>query len=219
MPIDETTLIQRLQSLAPFEDATHARRAYDATLKALRRGLTDDEADWLAIDLGPALARPLEQETHAGQLTPDELYRWTGHFSGVRRGAAREQVQVVCRTLTELLSPGALQRLHRHAPELKPLFSVPESEAPLEGPHVIRSEPAADHTLAGGKPGSERPLSTATGPKGLASTRAPAVRPHSHSVADSPDPHGDTKLSSARGRTQEREHSSLSSAHHGVGKA
>lgn len=167
MPVDEATLIQELQSEGPFEDAAQARRAYEATLRALRRGLTDDESDWLALDLGPTLARPLEQESHTGQLTPEELYRWAGHFGGVRRGVAREQAQTVCRVLAMLLSPNTLKRLRKNVPELSSLFEVPNPEAPPPGPHQIRADrPAPTHTLAGGKPGSERPLSGAGKPEG-----------------------------------------------------
>jgi hypothetical protein len=39
-----------------------------------------------------------------------------------------------------------------------------------------------------------------------------ATRSHAHSVAASRDPHGEIKLSSARGLTQEREHESLATA-------
>jgi uncharacterized protein (DUF2267 family) len=217
MPIDQLTLIQRLQSLAPFEDENAAKRAYETTLKALRRGLVDDEADWLAIDLGPELARPLEAEVYAGKLSPEEFYHWAGRFAGLRRNIAKEQVQVVCRALGELLSPGMKGRLATHLPELAPLFMGPETPPPPEGPHRLRSEPNPDRTLAGGRPGGERPLSEA-GPRRGPEASSSASRGHAHSVARSADPHADTKLSSARGMTQEREHESLSTAGHGAGK-
>jgi hypothetical protein len=39
------------------------------------------------------------------------------------------------------------------------------------------------------------------------------IKPHSHSVAANDNPHGDTKLSSSRGTTQEREHETLAEGH------
>jgi uncharacterized protein (DUF2267 family) len=126
MAIQPSTLIERLQSLASFENGSLARRAYDATLKALRKGLGDDDADWLALDLGPELATPLQQEVYSGKLSPDELYRWAGRFAGVRRNVAKEYVQTVCQVLGQLLSPKTLARLKNSAPELASLFSVRE---------------------------------------------------------------------------------------------
>jgi uncharacterized protein (DUF2267 family) len=128
MPIQTSTLFERLQNLASFENGGLARRAYDATMKALRRGLGDDDADWLALDLGPELAKPLQQEVYAGKLSPEELYRWAGRFAGVRRNVAKEQVQSVCRVLGQLLSPRTLARLKNSAPEVAPLFTMPGSD-------------------------------------------------------------------------------------------
>ena len=128
MPIEPSTLIERLQSLAPFENGGLARRAYDATLKSLRRGLGDDDADWLALDLGPELASPLQQESYVGKLSPDDLYRWAGRFAGVRRNVAKEQVHIVCQALGQLLSPSTLARLRNSVPEVASLFALPIAE-------------------------------------------------------------------------------------------
>ena len=56
MAIESSRLIARLRSLAPFEDDDAARRARDATLTALRRGLTDD----LTFELGGEASRELK---------------------------------------------------------------------------------------------------------------------------------------------------------------
>lgn len=130
MPIQPSTLIERLQKLASFENGGLARRAYDATMKALRRGLGDDDADWLALDLGPDLASPLQQEVYAGKLSQDELFRWAGRFAGVRRNVAKEQVQIVCQVLGQLLSPRTLNRLKNSLPEVASLFTMPRDPMP-----------------------------------------------------------------------------------------
>lgn len=216
MPIDEQTLTQHLQNLAPFEDEGAARRAFDATLEALRSGLTDDEADWLAVDLGPRLSEPLLRQGYTGELSMNEFYRRTGRYAGLRRSAATEQAQLVCRTLAELLPEPGIRRLKKHLPELAPLFSVPEAPPAAQGPQHLRNDPGADRTLAGGKPGAERPLSDAGSPSERAFSGAGVRRAHSDSVARAQNPHEDTKLSSARGLTQERERESIASSRRGL---
>jgi uncharacterized protein (DUF2267 family) len=166
MPMNEDTLLERLVELAPFADQAEARRAFDATLQAMRRGLNDDEADWLAVALGPALSGPLLRERHAGELSIDELYRWTKRYSKTRKSVAVEQAQLVCRALTELLQPPELERLKRHLPQVASLFTIPPAADPPSAPRQRRPEPR-DHTLAGGRPGSSHPLSEA-GPRSLA---------------------------------------------------
>lgn len=212
MTIEPSKLIHRLQSLAPFEDEDLARHALDATLKALRRGLVDDEADWLSLDLGPDLAAPLVRENYAGALSLDEFYRWVGRFAGLRRSVAKEQAQVVCRALTECLSPGTVARLRRSLPELASLFTIPEPEQPASGPHRLREEPGPDHTLAGGRSGGDRPLYDARPASDIEKLGVGSSRGQTHSIAASDDPHADTKLSSSHGLTQERDHRSLSTA-------
>jgi uncharacterized protein (DUF2267 family) len=140
MAIDPATMMETLRHLAPFPDESAARRAFDSTLRALRRGLDDDERDWLAIDLGPKLAAPLLREPYAGKLSLQELYRWAGHFAGVRRSTAKRQVAAVCRALSQLLSRTTLARLRTRLPELAPLLSLPERGEPPSGPHYRDEE-------------------------------------------------------------------------------
>jgi hypothetical protein len=60
--------------------------------------------------------------------------------------------------------------------------------------HAARTvDPGRGTTLATGRPGSRHPVS-----------EAHEDRAHTESIARSDDPHGDTKLSSSRGLTQER---------------
>ncbi len=63
---------------------------------------------------------------------------------------------------------------------------------------------ASRGTLAEGRPGSAHPLSEAR-----------PERAQSQSVARADNPHGDTKLSSATGLTQEREGETLATGHLG----
>lgn len=216
MAIEPSVVIDRLQSLAPFADEDAARRAWRATLHALRGGLTEDEADWLAIDLGPELAAPLVGAVQPVELTPEVLYRAVARLAGQRQSVAREQAQVVCRAMAELLSSSTIGRLRRSVPRLAALFTVPEAPATPSGPHPLRIEPGADHTLAGGRPGGDHPLYDARRTPDAETRGASAFRGHAHSVAVSDDPHGDSKLSSSHGLSQERQKTSLANARHPV---
>lgn len=160
MPMNEDRLLERLMELAPFADRDEARRAFDTTLQAMRRGLNEDEADWLAVALGPTLSVALLRDVYAGELSIDELYRWTKRYSKTRKSVAVEQVQVVFRALAELLQPPELERLKRHLPRVTALFDIPAAADPPSAPRHRRPEPP-DRTLAGGRPGSSRPLSDA----------------------------------------------------------
>jgi uncharacterized protein (DUF2267 family) len=214
MAIEPSVVIDRLQTLAPFADEDAARHAWRATLQALRCGLTEDEADWLAIDLGPELAAPLVSAVQPVELTPDVFYRTVARMAGQRQSVAREQAQVVCRALAEVLSFSTIGRLRRSVPRLAPLFLLPEAPPLPSGPHALRTDPGADHTLAGGRPGGDHPLYAARRATDAETPGASASRAHAHSVAMSDEPHGDSKLSSSRGLSQERQKASLASARH-----
>jgi uncharacterized protein (DUF2267 family) len=141
MPMNEERLMARLEELAPFGDRAEARRAFDSVLQAMRRGMSVDEADWLAVALGPALSAPLLREGYSGALDERELYRWTKRNSKQRKSVAVEQAQAVCRALGELLPQAELERLERHLPELATLFRAsdpsrqPQALARMRQPH------------------------------------------------------------------------------------
>jgi uncharacterized protein (DUF2267 family) len=191
MPMNEDTMLNRLLELAPFADREDARRAFDATLLAMRRGLNEDEADWLAVALGPTLATPLLREMHQGELSADELYRWTKRYGKIRKGMAVERAQVVCRALAELLQEPEIERLRKHLPEISSLLEAPE---PADPPSAPRPRSEDDHTLAGGRSGSMRPLSEAGAPNRRAIRGAKPELGHDPSVAHGYDPHNDTTL-------------------------
>ena len=209
MSVREETVLEQLLERAPFETNAEARSALGATLRALRSGLTDDEAQALAQEIDAAWAAPLREGVYEGELTVEELYRLVAFHEQRRLSVGAEHAQVVCRTLGSLLSPTALRRLTRHVPQLAREFEpAPETQV-IQCAEHLRSAPAPEHTLASGRPGSSRPLSEARPNSGQGSSEGRADRDHAHSVARSDDPHADTKLSSAHGLTQEREGESL----------
>jgi hypothetical protein len=95
--------------------------------------------------------------------------------------------------VAEVLSPAALYRLREALPEpMSALFHPREPGKRFEHVHLDPNH----HTLADGRPGSRHPLSEAR-----------PERAQTDSVVRADNPHGDTKLSSATGLTQERERS------------
>jgi uncharacterized protein (DUF2267 family) len=183
--MNEDTLMRRLEELAPFASRNEARRAFDATLRAMRRGMNEDEADWLAVALGPALSAPLLREGHMGELSVEELYRWTKRYTKLRKGVAVEQAQVVCRALAELLPQPDLERLARHLPELAPL---------------LRTEPPPPRASRRGRQDRGEQGGIGEGAE------------HAHSLSRAREPHNDTHLAS--GHNQERDPRSLASVGH-----
>jgi hypothetical protein len=88
-------------------------------------------------------------------------------------------------------------------PELACLYEPRDS---FEGEAFAGQLPAgAPGDLAEGRPGARNSLASGD----------PALLAHRHSVARSDDPHGDSKLSSARGLTQERDEDTLASGRPG----
>jgi hypothetical protein len=130
---------------------------------------------------------------HQGELSADELYRWTKRYGKTRKGMAVERAQVVCRALAELLQQPELGRLRKHLPELASLLEVPDPAEPPSAPRLLRSD-ADDHTLAGGRPGSSRPLAGAGAPNRRAIAGASPELTDAESVTHRYDPHNDTTL-------------------------
>jgi hypothetical protein len=101
-----------------------------------------------------------------------------------------------------MLPSEVVMLLQRHLPQLAFLFELRETTPEPESPDQVRPSERPDNrwdnTLASGRPGSRHPISDAR-----------PNRAHAHSVARSDNPHGDTKLSSSHGFTQERENETL----------
>jgi uncharacterized protein (DUF2267 family) len=195
---DPDSLLRRVQELTGASDRAEVERVARATLTALCEALPlDARASLLAALPGaseasrvPAIARPNE--------SLPAFYERVAVRAGLAQGIAVEHAQCVCRALAERLGADARARISRHLPDaLAPLLVPVEREAPPPRRASPRSPPAP-HTLSEGRAGSQRPLAAAV--------PAPA---QAHSVASSDNPHGDTKLSSTRGATQEREQETL----------
>jgi uncharacterized protein (DUF2267 family) len=185
--------------LAGVTDGESAQRIVRATMSVLLEQLAPADRAWLVS----LVADDAEEVGTAGAERPVEglrdFFARVAAREGEQLGFATEHAQSVCRAVALLLEDDALHRLTSRLPDtLVALFARPEWSAPP--PHDRPR--GAHHTLAEGRSGSSRPLSEA----------APS-RAHRESVARSDNPHADTKLSSNRGTTQEREAETLADAH------
>jgi uncharacterized protein (DUF2267 family) len=171
-------------------DRERATRALLATLGALIAHLEPYDAQDLRSELPPALLARLDA---AGEVEPD-VVRAIAAREPTTWGFAIEHAQAVGEALVLELRPELLTRLRRRLPPALAALLEPRPTSTAPPPHPTRAPVALGEgtTLATGRPGSRHPLSDSH----------PSAQ--HHSVASSDDPHGDTKLSSARGLTQER---------------
>ncbi len=196
--MDRSRLIEAVRERSGLS-AEGAERAIVATLGVLAERLLEIDAHALASRLPPAWARVFARGGDR-EFDLDGFYDRVSEREGVGRVQALEHAQVVCQVLAGSLDEIGRQHLVLHLPEAwRQLFAPRPVGAPEHELHGAsrRHVPAgAGRTLATGRPGAHRPLSEAS----------PA---HSGSIAASEDPHGDTKLSSSRGISVEREGDTL----------
>jgi uncharacterized protein (DUF2267 family) len=122
---------------------------------------------------------------------------------GVLSGATLERVQEVCAVLAATLPPALVESVARELPA-----QLSEAFEPRGLPGLTPRRRGLEPTLAGGRSGALHPISEAqTGSAHALSSSRP--RPAQQGSLDEANPHGDSKLSSARGTTQEREHETL----------
>ncbi len=175
-----------------------AERAVRAVLGGIGAYLTDAHRQLVAEELPPALGASLLAEHDIAKPLEERLLG-----PGITAGRAREVLASTCRVLAEELSNDALHALRADVP----LTTAALLAAPSPASDHEPVQPQRHATLASGRPGSEHPISEAQ----------PSPR-HSDSVARR-NPHATTKLSSATGTTQEREHETLAEGAPGYDRA
>lgn len=197
MTYDE--FLSRVAERAGLRSAEEAARVARAVLGVVGERLDRRDRQLLTEDLPAPLSASLRRDSHGQDFDLKELHARVASREHIRPGFAVEHTGIVCQVLAEALSEGTLHRLHENLPApLGALFTPREPREPFEYTHL---DPAR-RTLSEGRPGSRHPLSEAR-----------PERAHTHSVARSANPHEDTKLSSASGLTQEREHETLAAGH------
>lgn len=190
--MDEAWMVSTARARAGLETDEEARTLIQAVFQVLGELLPGVARRPIAAQLPPGLASALEAEPSTDFDAP-ELYRRVAQLTGLPEGFAVEQTQIACQLLAEALNGEGRAQLHKHLPVDIAALCVPRETS---GPAPEHRRPGHGHTVASGRGGSRHPVSE--GRPG----------PQADSVA-SPNPHGDTKLSSAAGLTQEREHESV----------
>jgi uncharacterized protein (DUF2267 family) len=198
--MEQSGFIESVRGRLALPDPGAARRAIEVTLASLGRALSPDEAAALRATLPPGAAAWLRARPPRND-DPAAFYERVARRSGLPLSRAREQAQAVLGVVAATSDPETLARLQRHLGEAWAglLDARPAAASPPDAPSR-RARPTTD-TLAAGRPGSRRPLSEAR-----------PDRAHSESVASAEDPHGATKISSARGLAQERRGETLATA-------
>lgn len=199
--MNRDAFLEQVRARGDFSEGD-VEKAVSAVLATLGELLTGDEAAALVTQLPEPVAQELRPSGPAQTMSIDEVYARVAERADLSRGRALEVTQIVCSVVATSLAADVQQRLVAHlGPDLGRLFDPPsrDSVAPERPVHMPGApEPGEGRSLSTGRLGSDQPLSEAR-PESA----------HSQSVARSDNPHADTKLSSARGLTQEALHETL----------
>lgn len=196
-------LVEQLLARTPFATPKEAELALHVSLQTLRallpRSVASQLANKLPQECRPSLYPPSEDDDGLVMIEP-------AREDGAPQGTLLERVQMTCAALSTQLPPEVLERLARE---------LPQRLAQAFAPHAHQSDSPAyshrtrhDNSLAAGRPGGSHPLSESAPGSHRPLSSARAGGPQSGSVAE-PNPHAETKLSSSRGTTQEREAETL----------
>jgi uncharacterized protein (DUF2267 family) len=173
------------------EDA--ARRSLYATVAVLGERLVDDEARALAQVLPGELAESIEGVEYDSDFSTEELFERVRRRLHTTAARAREDAEIILAVLGAAMAPERRRRIARGLPERAAEIWLGTRELGEPPPHRSASRAPPSPTLASARPGSTHPLSEAEVPAG-----------QTHSVARNASPHEETKLSAAKGLTQER---------------
>jgi uncharacterized protein (DUF2267 family) len=190
MTMTEELLIGAVASRAGDDDRDRATRAIAATVEALAAGLPAADAVALADDLPPRFAGDVRAA--AGREASGDPFAALSAREGARLGVAVEYAHLVCQVLAEYLGGEPRALLHRHLPApWRDLFHPRPRDPAPPAPH--HAPPAgAGHTLASGRPPQpRRPVSQARGDRVQAGSVAATPAPHADGKLSTGEPHGE----------------------------
>jgi len=192
-------LIDAVQDGGGLSSRVEAQATVDAVFEALARRILPADRRAVLTLLPDALRSTLKRERHDEEETLERLVQEIARAEGIRAGFGREHLDVVGAAMAATLHPDAVSALENHLPPpIAEILRPKPTPARIERPTPLEVPASSGRHLSDGRPGGTHPISEAS-----------ADRAHLDSVARSDDPHGDTKLSSAKGFTQERETESL----------
>lgn len=170
------------------------------TIKALASQLHATQAVELADELPPTLSEWIASADASGPRGLPALMEAVAVYEPGSLSFTAEHAAVVCQVLAEALRPEALRALKEALPDdVASLLSPREATEPFK---PVRLDPSR-RSVSEADAASVHPLFRSQ----------PPDRAQSQSVARAANPHADTKLSSTRGLTQEREEQTLATAH------
>ena len=182
---DKGTLLEDVMWRGALRDYARAELAVDTVADALGTLLAPADARFVAAGLPEAFARRIATRAPLPISTPQDLYERLAASEQVTVGLAVEHAHAACEALLDAWDSEQRTLLARRLPPDWAALFEPAPRAPAADIPPGRI-PGHGHTLATGKPGSER---------SLADTSPPAAQSSSVAVAD--NPHEDYKLSSA----------------------
>ncbi|AKU98910.1 hypothetical protein AKJ09_05574 [Labilithrix luteola] len=203
---DEQELVRRVCEEGGIGSLDLSSRVIRATLFTLGQRLGEEDATELARRLPEPFGDSVVWANHDGSFGAAEFYERVRKLDGESRGFGLEHAQVVLRVVGTALTEELRERLARALPSEIARVMQPAhfGEPPPYGVPLVEAASEPLTSLASGRSGSRHPVSEAAPPAG-----------QSHSVVREANPHGDVKLSSAQGMTQERLGRALADGHGG----
>ncbi len=203
--MDYAEFLHQVRTRTGLAHDREARRAAAATLEILGQHLPGNDRDAVCRQVPAEIAQLLRRRHYDGDIEADDFFELVSELEGVGIGFALEHAEVVCQVLADAVDAEGRRHLTVNVlPSLARLFEPRGTPSPVPSHvHDHAVVPGEGHTLASGHPGSYRPISEA---HGLA---------HADSMVASDNPHGDVKLSTTRGLSQERFHETLANGRPG----
>ena len=124
--------VGQVQHDARLPSRGRAETAIRATLETLGERLQESSAEKIASQLPPEIGLALERVAHGQRFTLPQFVERVAEREHTRPEEARRHVEVVFKTLTRALSPGAAEKLRHQLPsELAKMLVPEEHEIPL----------------------------------------------------------------------------------------
>jgi len=137
-PSSYSDIVRRLRDLGSFPDDASAGAALSASLLALGAVLPKVEQDALACALPAELAQTLRVPRPWAASARADFFRTAAAQHCVPAALAIEHTALVCRVLSEVLTPTARKRLARAVPALARVLTTtsPDSLGNSSDPHA-----------------------------------------------------------------------------------
>jgi uncharacterized protein (DUF2267 family) len=205
--MDYDRFLEQVAARTGLSSRAQVETAVRAVTEALGALVDHAHRDELTAHLPAPLAQMLRGAPSDADADASAFLRRVAGAEHLPAGFAVEHATAILETIGSGLHPSVRRQFASHLPEeMRDWLEPRRGAAPPPPPSHARHHEGG-HRLSDGRPGSAHPISES------------APRPaHSESVAQSTDPHADTRISSAHGTTQEREQEDLAEGHPGASR-